>query len=135
MGSCGLLWTNPADSAYRDHSSLMGVHAGQPSPSVRLCGAAQYFAYVLPRLSSGISIPSLHAMGKVRMALAVRPRSICNGKRERGMLGVDRPLGHRLEDIHETIGTIGYYLIGLHALAALFHHYIVRDDTLRRMLP
>jgi cytochrome b561 len=30
---------------------------------------------------------------------------------------------------------VGYWLIGLHAAAALFHHYIVRDNTLRRMLP
>lgn len=36
---------------------------------------------------------------------------------------------------HETAGTVGYFLIGLHAAAALFHHYVVRDNTLRRMLP
>lgn len=40
-----------------------------------------------------------------------------------------------MQEIHETIGTIGYYLIGLHAAAALFHHYVQRDDTLLRMLP
>ncbi|CAN5818974.1 cytochrome b [soil metagenome] len=40
-----------------------------------------------------------------------------------------------VQEIHETGGTIGYFLIGLHAAAALFHHYIVRDNTLRRMLP
>ncbi len=51
------------------------------------------------------------------------------------MLAADRALGHQLEEIHETIGTLGYYLIGLHAMAALFHHYIMRDDTLLRMLP
>jgi superoxide oxidase len=39
------------------------------------------------------------------------------------------------KEIHETGGTIGYFLIGLHAAAALFHHYVVRDNTLRRMLP
>lgn len=51
------------------------------------------------------------------------------------LLGPDKALGHNLENIHETIGTIGYYLIGLHAAAALFHHYFLRDNTLRRMLP
>lgn len=51
------------------------------------------------------------------------------------LLGVDKVLGHDLEDIHKTIGTIGYWLIGLHTAAALFHHYVMRDDTLRRMLP
>lgn len=51
------------------------------------------------------------------------------------LLGADKTLGHQLEEIHETIGTIGYYLVGLHASAALFHHYLLRDDTLLRMLP
>jgi len=40
-----------------------------------------------------------------------------------------------IKEIHEVGGTVGYFLVALHAAAALFHHYIVRDDTLRRMLP
>ena len=40
-----------------------------------------------------------------------------------------------IKEIHVTAGTVGYFLIGLHALAALFHHYVMRDNTLRRMLP
>ena len=44
-------------------------------------------------------------------------------------------LTERLEELHETVGTIGYFLIGIHAAAALAHHYLLRDDTLRRMLP
>ena len=51
------------------------------------------------------------------------------------LIGIDKPLAGNLEDIHALIGTIGYYLIGLHAAAALFHHYLVRDNTLLRMLP
>ena len=38
-----------------------------------------------------------------------------------------------LEELHEIGATAGYYLIGLHALAALFHHYVSKDNTLRRM--
>lgn len=51
------------------------------------------------------------------------------------LLGPDKTLYRSLKDIHETIGTVGYYLIGLHAAAALFHHYVTRDNTLLRMLP
>jgi cytochrome b561 len=40
-----------------------------------------------------------------------------------------------IEEIHKTAGTVGYYLIGLHAAAGLFHHYVVRDNTLSRILP
>ncbi len=39
-----------------------------------------------------------------------------------------------IKEVHETIGTLGYYLIGLHTVAALYHHYFVRDNTLVRML-
>ncbi|HEX7385889.1 MAG TPA: cytochrome b [Castellaniella sp.] len=51
------------------------------------------------------------------------------------LIGPDKQLGRTIQDIHETIGNIGLYLIGLHAAAALFHHYWMRDNTLRRMLP
>ena len=51
------------------------------------------------------------------------------------LIAPNAALGENLEELHETIGTIGYYLVGLHAAAALFHHYFMRDDTLLRMLP
>lgn len=51
------------------------------------------------------------------------------------LVGVDKALADSLKEIHETIGTIGYYLVGLHAAAALVHHYVNRDNTLLRMLP
>lgn len=41
----------------------------------------------------------------------------------------------RFEQLHVWIGEAGYYLIGIHAVAALAHHYILEDDTLKRMLP
>lgn len=47
----------------------------------------------------------------------------------------DKEWARTFKDLHETIGEIGYYLVGVHALAALFHHYFVRDNTLLRMLP
>ncbi|HAX3823357.1 TPA: cytochrome b [Escherichia coli] len=37
--------------------------------------------------------------------------------------------------IHESLASIGYLLITLHAGAALIHHYIQKDNTLVRMLP
>ena len=41
----------------------------------------------------------------------------------------------QLKEVHETVGTIGYTLIGIHAAAALIHHYVFHDNTLRRILP
>jgi cytochrome b561 len=51
------------------------------------------------------------------------------------LMGKNKELAHTLEEIHETAGVVGYYLIGLHAVAALLHHYVLRDNTLVRMLP
>lgn len=45
----------------------------------------------------------------------------------------DRALSHQLEHLHGTIGTVFYYVIALHILAALWHHFGRRDNTLRRM--
>ena len=51
------------------------------------------------------------------------------------LIAPDKAFAGSVREVHETIATIGYYLIGLHAAAALYHHYFVRDDTLLRMLP
>lgn len=40
-----------------------------------------------------------------------------------------------LEEAHEVIGKLGYFMIGLHAAMALVHHYWVKDNTLIRLLP
>ena len=51
------------------------------------------------------------------------------------LVGESKALADVVKEVHETGGNIGYFLIGLHAAAALFHHYVVGDNTLRRMLP
>lgn len=47
----------------------------------------------------------------------------------------DKALAGQIKEWHTTAGTVGYWLIGFHAAAGLFHHYVMKDDTLRRMLP
>jgi cytochrome b561 len=49
------------------------------------------------------------------------------------LVGPDKAQARWFKNLHETLGTIGYVLIGLHAVAALFHHYVRRDNTLRLM--
>jgi superoxide oxidase len=51
------------------------------------------------------------------------------------LVSPDKALARSFKEAHEFIATLGYGLVGLHAAAALFHHYIRRDTTLRRMLP
>jgi cytochrome b561 len=51
------------------------------------------------------------------------------------LIGESKTIAEWAQNIHETAGTVGYVLVGLHAVAALFHHFVLRDNTLRRMLP
>lgn len=51
------------------------------------------------------------------------------------LVAKNKSLASSLKELHETIGVLGYYLIGIHAVAALFHHYVLKDNTLTRMLP
>ncbi len=44
-------------------------------------------------------------------------------------------LAEQAESLHKQIGSFGYYLIALHVVAGLFHHYVKRDNTLRRISP
>jgi len=51
------------------------------------------------------------------------------------LIGENKDLAELFEELHEVAGTTGYFLIALHTVAALYHHHIVRDNTLTRMLP
>ena len=47
----------------------------------------------------------------------------------------DPAMKKSVENIHELLGNSLYFLIGIHALAALWHHYFLKDDLLTRILP
>lgn len=49
------------------------------------------------------------------------------------LLAANKELAHQLEDIHKTAANVFYFMVGLHVLAALYHHFIRKDDTLKRM--
>ena len=49
------------------------------------------------------------------------------------LVAEDKNLAKQLQGWHELLGSLGYWLIGLHALAGLYHHYVMRDNTLQRM--
>lgn len=51
------------------------------------------------------------------------------------LVAPDNNLADQVKAWHKTAGSLGYGLISLHALSALFHHYVLKDDALRRMLP
>jgi cytochrome b561 len=49
------------------------------------------------------------------------------------LIGKDKALGESLAELHEALNIGLLLLIAGHAAAALFHHWIHKDDTLRRM--
>ena len=51
------------------------------------------------------------------------------------LLAENKHWAEQIEEIHEELGEIGYFIIGLHAIAGLLHHYWLKDNTLKRMLP
>jgi len=51
------------------------------------------------------------------------------------LIAKNKPLGIQLGGIHSFLAYALLSLIGLHAAAALFHHFIRRDDVLNAMLP
>jgi cytochrome b561 len=59
-----------------------------------------------------------------------------------GLFGIPGPYGpldratrHQLHDIHTWIGWSIVIIAAAHALAALYHHYVLKDRVLERMLP
>jgi cytochrome b561 len=51
------------------------------------------------------------------------------------LLGPSESRAEIFKELHEAGATAGYALVALHAAAALAHHYLLRDNVLRRMLP
>lgn len=49
--------------------------------------------------------------------------------------GVDRALGEALKTVHFSLAVTLLALVAVHILAALYHHIVLHDDVLRRMLP
>ncbi len=47
----------------------------------------------------------------------------------------NRELKHDAGEIHELLANLLLFLAGLHAVAALLHHYVLKDSVLKRMLP
>lgn len=51
------------------------------------------------------------------------------------LTGKDHAFAEQIEYWHVLIAQTGYWLIGIHTVAALYHHYIVRDNVMLIMKP
>jgi cytochrome b561 len=50
-------------------------------------------------------------------------------------MATDRTVSRAFEFVHKAGQNVVYVIVGLHVLAALYHHFVKRDGVLRRMLP
>ena len=41
---------------------------------------------------------------------------------------------HSVGDLHETLWIVGWVLVALHTVAALYHHYFLKDGLIKRMM-
>jgi cytochrome b561 len=46
-----------------------------------------------------------------------------------------RALAHNILEVHQLLGDAIIWLAGLHAVAALLHHFLMKDRVLKQMLP
>jgi cytochrome b561 len=51
------------------------------------------------------------------------------------LIAVDKVLGHTLKSVHELLNYGLLSVVIIHVGAALQHHFMLGDETLRRMLP
>lgn len=63
------------------------------------------------------------------------PLTLLAGLEIQPPFGMAHDLGARLAKIHTWLGDAILWLAGLHALAAIFHHVILKDGVLSSMLP
>ncbi|OZI30918.1 cytochrome B [Bordetella genomosp. 10] len=73
-------------------------------------------------------------LGILMTNMAGRPVSLMGTDWSFSLVGAHPELRPNVRAAHLFIGNALYYLIGLHALAALWHQFIRRDGTLRKML-
>jgi superoxide oxidase len=101
----------------------------QPKPAKWQIGSAHLVHTFLYLLMIGMPIG-----GWLMLSAAGKPIPFF-GLTLPALIEENKELAKTIKQVHATVGEIGYYVIALHAIAALFHHYIVKDNTLLRMLP
>jgi cytochrome b561 len=104
------------------HRMLPPIGSG---PMLAIARITHWLLYALLLLAVGFGIANVWVRGDVIFNLfqipAYRPG--------------DRALRQVIGDRHALMANAVVIVAGVHTAAALFHHYILRDATLRRMLP
>lgn len=87
--------------------------------------ATHYLLYGLMAVTVALGITNVWVQGDSIFNLVQVPQLVPG----------DRALIHQIGDWHALCADAVVIVAGLHSAAALFHHFVMRDATLRRMLP
>jgi cytochrome b561 len=100
-----------------------------PMPKVQAVAAAlmRWLLYLL--------LLGLPLSGIIGTQLEGHPLVLYGIGRVGPFLTASRELAHQILEVHEVLGTLIIWIAGLHAAAALYHHYFRKDGVLRTMLP
>lgn len=79
-----------------------------------------------------ISVPLTAVFGAW---LEGHPITLLSGLVFESPMQASHDIGVILSDIHVWLANAILWVAGLHALAALYHHYVLNDDVLKSMLP
>ena len=101
----------------------------EPTPPVWLTLLATTWHWILYALLIGLPV-----LGWLTLSAKGEPIPFF-GAELPPLIGKSEAAGKTLKYVHETLARAGYYTLGVHAAAALFHHYVLRDNTLKLMLP
>jgi cytochrome b561 len=150
----GLAWTMTEMASGPDKFRLYGLHksigalilglglarivwtAVQPAP-VPL-GELPPWQRAAAKAVHGLLLLWLVAMplsGWLMSSAAGRPVSVFGWFVLPNLLATDKDLAHAIKEMHEMLASLGMFLIATHVAAALWHHFVLKDGTLRRMLP
>jgi len=101
-----------------------------PAPPAWQNAAARLMHVALYTLMIGLPI-----LGWLTLSAKGKPIPFFLGLQLPALIAESKATASWLKELHEAGATAGYVLVGLHAAAGLYHHYIQRDNTLARMLP
>lgn len=89
---------------------------------------------VLVHLMLAVFIIAQPLLGMLMVNLGGHPVVLAGPDWAFTLVGPDPHMRTIVHTVHITLAKAFYFVIGLHALAALWHHFVKGDTTLRRML-
>jgi cytochrome b561 len=63
------------------------------------------------------------------------PLTLLGGVKVEPLLALSHDLGAKIATLHTWLGNAILWLAGFHALASLYHHFVLKDHVLTSMLP